>query len=69
MINIKKFNDLDIYKIKDKYNSLVKSNMTFYNFDNFYSLLNLIGDDDFLMVDAYKTNHSKDYKIFYKDII
>ena len=69
MINIKKFSDLDIYKIKDKYNSIVKGNMTHYNFNNFYSLLSLIGDDEFLVLDAYKTNHGHEYKIYYKDVI
>jgi hypothetical protein len=69
MINIKKFSDLDIYKIKDKYNSIVKSNMTFYNLDKFTSLLNLIGDTDYLLVDAYKTNNGKDYKIVYSDLV
>ena len=69
MINIKKFSDLDIYKIKDKYNSIVKSNMTFYNLDKFTSLLNLIGDTDYLIIDAYKTNNGKDYKIVYSDLV
>jgi hypothetical protein len=69
MINIKRFSDLDIYKIKDKYNSIVKSNMTFYNLDNFASLLNLIGDTDYLLIDAYKTSHGYDYKIYYNDVV
>ena len=69
MIDITKYSDLDIYKIKDVYNRVVKSNLTFFNLDEFTGLLNLIGDKDYLTVDAYKTRHNQEYKIYYKEVL